>query len=351
MMNFPWLRPPGRLRMAASLAASLAAGHPATAAPPARDLLEVIRTNLAGLPSGEFESRASAALLGAFQARLQAPGEGHPPEDATPAITDRRVLPGPCLLVRLGQATLGLAPQLAAVLADTNLTHGALGLVLDLRFASGTDYPAAAQVADLFMAGETELLRWGDQTVRSRAKKPAWDRPVLVLVNGRTRGTAEALAAMLRAQGIALVVGGTTAGEAAVFREIPLPSGEILRLAAGPVHCGELTLDHRGLRPDLEVRVPPEQELAYLADPFTPVRGRTGPESAAGTGTNTVVGSVRVRRRVNEAELVRSRQGGDAAETRPPTPDPAPAPVLQDPVLARAVDLLKAMALLPAQKP
>lgn len=330
----------------------LASGQPAFGAPPpARDLLDLIRTNLTGVSPEEFNSRASTALLQAFQARLLAPGESAQPESDVPAVADKRVLPGPCLAVRVGQTSLGLAPQLAAALADTNLTRGSLGLVLDLRFASGTDYQAAARVADLFVADETELLRWGDQTARSQAKKPAWDRPVMVLVNSRTRGAAEALAAVLRSQGLALVVGSATAGEAAVFRDLPLPSGETLRLAAGPVRAGDLTLDRQGLKPDIEVRVPPDQELAYLADPFTPVRGRTSGDMAA-AGTNTVVSSIRVRRRVNEAELVRSRQGPEPPADGPPAPaEPASPPVIHDPSLARAVDLLKGMALLPGRQP
>ena len=52
-----------------------------------------------------------------------------------------------------------------------------------------------------------------------------------MLVNGETRGAAEALAAALHQAGAGLIIGSPTAGAATSFKEFPLSNGERLRVA------------------------------------------------------------------------------------------------------------------------
>jgi hypothetical protein len=104
----------------------------------------------------------------------------------------------------------------------------------------------------------------------------------------------------------------------------------------------------KGLEPDIAVKVRPEDEKAWFTDAFQPIP----PAGAVGTAnlvaTNVAAGTHRPGRRIrlNEAELVRERREG-----LNPDADPLPAraaepdkPMLRDPVLARAVDLLKGLA-------
>lgn len=341
---------------ACSLFLAMAAGIQAVTPPPAdlpplSELRDLLRKNVKDLPEAELDAVASQALLERVQGRILGTDESLNEESNAAAIEDKRVFEPGCLYLRIGQVSLELAPQLAAVLRDTNLVTGTRGLILDLRFAGGTDYVGAANAANLLVSGDVPLLDWGDGPVRATAKESAWELPVTVLVNRETRGAAEALAAALRAANVGLVLGNRTAGKAAVYREVPLADGRRLRLATARVRAGENSfLGPEGLQPDIAVKVSPEHERAYLADPFTSITA--GPGSP--TGTNQVVGTVSVRRRLTEAELVRQRRAtldGSASSNVPPASAAEPAvKIVRDPVLGRALDLIKGLAVLqPAQ--
>jgi C-terminal processing protease CtpA/Prc len=221
-------------------------------------------------------------------------------------------------------------------------------VALDLRYAGGDDYAAAAAAADLFVKKDQPLLNWGIGIVRSKEKSDAIALPVAVLVNRQTAGAAEALAAALRETGSGLILGGRTAGQAMVAQEFPLKNGERLRIATAPVQLGDgSALSERGLKPDITVEVSREEERAYYVDAFK-VTDKTnllasdaGSPTGPGNGTNHVAR----RPRFNEAELVRERREGvseaDISAMRGREPEK---PMVQDPALARAVDLLRGLA-------
>ena len=120
--------------------------------------------------------------------------------------------------LRVARVESGLAEAVRDSFQRLKSTNKLAGLVLDLRFAGGDDYSAAAQVADRFLAHEQPLLKWGDKTEHSTVKTNALKVPVAILVNRQTSGAAEALAAVLRQAGIGLLIGSPTAGEAHIFR-------------------------------------------------------------------------------------------------------------------------------------
>jgi len=90
------------------------------------------------------------------------------------------------------------------------------------------------------------------------------------------------------------------------------------------------------------VRLTPQQERAYLADPFTAVVA--GP--ASDSGTNRVASTVTVRRRINEAELVRAQRDGTVPGDAKGGSGASAQRVVQDPVLARSLDLIRGLAIL-----
>lgn len=311
------------------------------AVPPLGDLLKAIRENVRDPASAE--AVAAKALLEGVQGVVLGPDDpGEPPSDAPAVVRKERLEAGP-LYVRVGQVSLGLAPQLAAILRDTNLVAAANGLVLDLRFATGAEYGAAASAADLLAQPGVPLIDWGNGTAVAGGKAQPWELPVAVLVNRETRGAAEALAAAIRSAHAGLVIGTPTAGKAAIFRDVPLPGGLRLRLASSPVRVGDgKVIGPEGVQPDIAVRTVASNERIFLEDPFAVIGAKSGSE--AGAITNTVT----VRRRVTEADLVRQRRGETNAA---PAPAPDTAKVIRDPVLARAVDLLRGLAALkPAGK-
>ena len=132
--------------------------------------------------------------------------------------------------------------------------------------------------------------------------------PLVILVNGQTRGAAAALAADLRTAGAGILVGSTN--------------------FAGPA------------RPDITVSLVGADETNFLSNPFfIPA----APRPVFAIGTNEFMEFVD---HTSEADLVRKRvKDGEADGTTSPRVEPAQ-PVIRDPALARALDLFKALAAL-----
>jgi hypothetical protein len=135
-----------------------------------------------------------------------------------------------------------------------------------------------------------------------------------------------------------------------VFKEFNLPNGQRLRIATGQVQVGKgKSLSARGVAPDIEVIVPGDEEEAYFADAFKLLSKPTAQLRA--TNNPVQIGSTnRDRRRVNEAELVRLQREGrtlneDDLTAGEPPPVQGPDALVRDPALARALDLLKGIAI------
>lgn len=180
-----------------------------------------------------------------------------------------------CFQVR--QVTGNLAGQLRE-----QLSNNILGLVLDLRFADGN--------ADVPLANALPPLK----------------NPVVILVNDQTRGAAADLAAQLRANGQAILIGGTNV------------TGQIA--------------------PDITIAASNEQEKKFQENPYAPA---DKPETLG--NSHDLLPFID---HTSEADLVR-RRAKDGEDSLPETPRAAPEqPVIRDPALARAVDLFKALAVL-----
>jgi len=133
--------------------------------------------------------------------------------------------------------------------------------------------------------------------------------PVIILVDGQTCGAAAAWAANLRKTGGGILVGSTN-------------------------------FNNSQIRPDIFVSVSGDDEKNFLSDPFYNPAPVKNPASSA---TNEFLPFVD---HTSEADLVRQRVK-DGEEDEADTPRTLPAqPVIRDPALARAVDLLKALAVL-----
>jgi C-terminal processing protease CtpA/Prc len=248
--------------------------------------------------------------------------------------------------VRVERIGNGLAEAVRGAFDQLARTNAIKGMVLDLRYAGGNDYAAAAAVADLFVKKQCPLLNYGAGMVQSKPKSDAIPVPVAALVNRQTTGAAEALAALVRQTGTGLILGGRTAGQAMMAHEYPLKNGDRLRIATAPIQLGDGAPMSEGVQPDIAVEVSPQDERAYYADAYKAATA----SNAAGFGpgaTNAALGTNSARRmRFNEAELVREHREGlnPDAETAPQRPREPERPMVHDPVLARALDLLKGLA-------
>ena len=184
------------------------------------------------------------------------------------------------LCVRATDISENFSAQFRAA-APTNTVSG---LVLDLRFASGTNQTGIAD----FLA----------------AKKI----PLVVLTDAQTQGAAAMLAGQLHSAGAVVIACGTNV-MAKNFADLRVP----------------LTV---------------EDEKRFLENPFTNMASVSNGKLS---GTNSLMFYVD---HTSEAELVRKRVK-DGEEDGANTPRTGPTqPVINDPALARAVDLLKALAFL-----
>ncbi len=317
-------------------------------APDFKEVYDLIRQHVAGMSEAELNRAAVQGLVNALSPKVALVTNDADESSSSESPTVRsNLFEGDIVYLRIKRVANGLDKEIRDVCQPSGGTNKFKGLVLDLRFAAGDDYLAAASVADLFVKKEETLLFWGTKPVQSKEKKDAITLPVAVLVNRQTAGAPEALAAMLRQTGAGLILGGVTAGKAMVAKDFPLKDGERLRIATSPIVMGDgSSVSSQGLKPDISVEVSAGEERAYFADAFR-VIPRTNVPSSSLSGTNVAATTNRnVRRPIfNEAELVRERREGvnldaDGIE-REAEPDK---PVVRDPVLARALDLLKGLA-------
>ena len=103
----------------------------------------------------------------------------------------------------------------------------------------------------------------------------------------------------------------------------------------------------QGLKPDIDVTVGEDAERAFYADAFLVASNK----SNGLTNTNEASATNQTRVRMNEAELVRERRNGENPEEMAAKRLPEPqVPVVSDPALARALDLLKGLAVVRESK-
>ena len=316
-----------------------------------QEVYNLIRTHLTGVSAADLDRAALQGLLKQFQSQVSlAPKTSREGIAGAELLNRTNVFEEAYVYLRVAWVEPGLAEQVQGGFGKLSADKKLKGLVLDLRFAKGQDYATAVKVADRFIDTERPQLTLGGAQLRSTTKTDAWTIPVVVLMNRQTAGAAEALAALLRQNHIGLLLGTTTAGEASLFKEFTLSDGQRLRLATGAVQLGDgEAMSAKGINPDIPLDVSLEEERAYYVDAYkeTP--------RAAGPGGNAAGSNTPPRRRINEAELVRrQREGSNLDEESPAArarPNELAKPGVRDPALARALDLLKGLAVVKGYRP
>src|SRR5262245_46471210 len=319
-----------------------------------KEVYDLIREHATGISESDLNHAAVQGLLNALGPRVSLVTNGAAKAMTEgPLVNKVTLFEDDIVYLRIKSVADGLADELARTYRQVNATNKLKGVVLDLRYARGTDYAAAAATADLFVAKVQPLLNWGNGVVRSHDKTNAIQLPIAILVNKQTTGAAEALAAALRSVGAGLILGNETAGRAMVTQNFPLKSGEQLSIATAPVTLGDgSAISSNGLKPDIDVNVSADAERAYYADAFYVMKKTNAVTEVAGAVPNSSGGTNGTRRaRFNEAELVREhregldrdRESSGVRRAQPGTSQAleAEAPIVSDPALARALDLLK----------
>ncbi len=330
-------------------------------APDFKEVYDLLRTNLTGATDDNLNRAAIEGLLSRFPGKVSlvggtADGSAIPPGGT--ALSKSAIMENDVVYLRVGQVAGNLANELSAAYRALTTTNKVAGVILDLRFVAGDDSASARAAANLF------------------ASKKIVVRSLVVLVNGETRGAAETLAAALRHAGAGLILGNPTAGEAATFEEFPLRNGERLRIVTTPVRSGNgPVVPSGGLQPDIAVTVSADNERAFWENPYASLAQNN---KAPGAATNNLLPFVD---HISEADLVLQKQhdgktigtyeshardmdlpgpgtirrpgdGGNLGENPATARAAEPQkPVLRDPVLTRAVDLVKGLAVVRESRP
>jgi hypothetical protein len=205
-------------------------------------------------------------------------------ESTNGALVRASVLESNVAYLRVGDVAKNLPEEIQSAQTALTATNRIAGTVLDLRFADGDDLAAATATADLFAAKKL---------------------PLVILVNGKTHGAAAALATALRETRDGLVLGSATAD----------------------------------LKPDIAVAVKIADEKQYLENPYAALE-----QSETNAADTNHFGAFIDH--TTEADLVREKikDGEQDEDSEPPKPADPQKPYIHDPVLARAVDLIKALA-------
>jgi len=261
--------------------------------------------------------------------------ENAPPE--TPTVFYSEIIGGHVGYVRVGSlnaANLQALDKSVANFAAKNVN----ALIVDLRASlATTDLPLGAEFAKRFCPKGKTLFTLrkpaGHQDrVFGSDREPAFRGLVMVLTDGDTAGAAEAIAAGLRFYNKALLIGQVTAGRAAEYSDLSLPSGKILRVAVAEIVSPDgRPLFPEGVKPDLpvEMSMADKRQIFQLSGekgmgPFVYEGARPHlNEAALLAGTNP---------EVEAAEAAQQRRG------RAPEKPPA-----HDPVLQRALDVVTSL--------
>jgi len=205
---------------------------------------------------------------------------------AAGALLQARLLENDIAYLRVSDAGKGLADEISAAEGSLVVSNKTIGTILDLRSASGDGSATARSAADFFAEHKS---------------------PLAILVNTQTRDAADKLALDLRTDQAGLIFGSDTPD----------------------VH------------PDIAVSVKPADELIYLKNPYAQL-ATNNPE-----GDESTTNFVPYVDHTSEADLVREKiKDGDEDENTAPVRAVPAKPVIRDPALARAVDFLKALAIL-----
>ena len=237
------------------------------------------------------------ALAGLLAAQIPSRAETIPQSGIT--LAKSAVLEGNVAYLQVGQVGKNLVDEIRAAQGALAVSNKIAGTILDLRFADGDDLDSAKATTDLFASKKL---------------------PLAILFNGGTRGAAAALAAELR-----------TARAGLVFESV-----------AGPAQTNSETT--APVQPDIVVAIGAEDERALMENPYAaPAPNDTNSPAA----TNNLLPFVD---HMSEADLVRAKiKDGDGFEPVPvERASGPPKPFIRDPVLARAVDLIKGLAIVRA---
>jgi len=173
------------------------------------------------------------------------------------------------LYVRIYQFGTQTSTEFAKALSDG--LPGSAAMVLDLRGDPGGFISAADDVITQFVtSGETFETRGRGGTDRHQvgSKHAAPNVPLVVLVDANSASASEIVAGSLQVRGRAKLVGTTTFGKGSVQEDFVLSDGSDIHLTVERWYLPNgVTIDHRGLTPDVQVTLASPANQYDVAQP------------------------------------------------------------------------------------
>lgn len=209
-------------------AAALLAAAPAPAASTGLDdLYRALEPHLP-IATQHINQIAIDAALQAIDPHAERMPRGEAPAPATPAIVASAVSwPEGIVHARLNGVYATDRREAIGNLRAL-LTTNAIGLILDLRGAGGHDLDTLDALAGLFFPPDSVIYELRDgygnvlaQHVARADERPPALPPIMLLIDGRTYGASEALAALLHDHAGVMLLGETTGGDAAQRTRVP----------------------------------------------------------------------------------------------------------------------------------
>jgi len=296
--------------------------------------IETLNTNYLSPESLDNASRQRALLeglllrLGAGAALFPANGAAVQPFAFLAEILDGRIG-----YIRPGTMDAAALKQTDAALgnfADKSIP----AVILDLRgISSGAEFDTAAEFARRFcpkgkILFTIEKPNAKQERILTADRDAVFHGVLVVLTDSGTSGATEALAATLRANSGAMIVGTKTSGAAVEFAEFPIGGGKTIRLAVSRVSLpGTGPIFPAGVKPDIEIALPANTQRKIF-------------ELTKEKGVSQFVFDVE-RPRMNEASLVANT---NPEITGSPEEEESDVETLRDTILQRAVDLVTAIS-------
>jgi len=165
--------------------------------------------------------------------------------------------------VQIREFTARTVPQLQPVLEEI-AEAGYEGLIIDLRNNPGGLLDTTVDVADMFLDSGTILIQVGrdgeEEVFSAKSGGEATEIPIVVLVNRFSASGSEVLAAALRDNGRAVIIGEKTFGKGTVNIPNPLSDdrGALFVTVARWFTPNNILIDEVGIHPDIEVTLSDE---------------------------------------------------------------------------------------------
>lgn len=180
-----------------------------------------------------------------------------------PRVIQRDFDSGKIVMLSISQLNGDVARQ-TQDLVKKGIAAGAKAFIVDLRNDPGGDLSAAVDIASIFLKNATLVDQVGRDGKKEQVRTndrffiDEFTGPVVVMVNERSASGSEIIAAGLRSNGVATVVGTRSAGCVGIAQPRQMPDEGLLLVTLArmqDVKTGEeLNGQGRGVKPDVDIK-------------------------------------------------------------------------------------------------